>query len=218
MAVAVVDDGELLVVANEGTVGEVGQTTSPVDGALGRALGTTDPGAELDLHGGLGVGGAALGVVVGQDADGLVVDEPGQGRVGPLDGVLVELALGVADGREPTAVVGAVITLAEVVGLDLGGVAAEPLPVDLVEVVGLQDEASNNASSDGRTAPDVDLSEEEVLLAGDGGGVALLLDGEDGAVVAVGQGGAVSEREVLAGALGEVDLDVLGEGLVIGAL
>jgi hypothetical protein len=137
VAVAVVDNVELLVVADEGSLAEVGETTSPVDSALLSGGAAADPGTELDLHGGLGVGGTALGIVVGQDTDNVVVDEPGQGRVGPVDSVLVPLGLGVGDGGESTAVVGAVITLAEVVGLNLGSVAAQPLPVDLVEVVGL---------------------------------------------------------------------------------
>jgi hypothetical protein len=53
------------------------------------------------------------------------------GRGRPLDRVDVELANGVLDGVERAAVVRRCVALAEVVGLDLGVVTSEPLPIDL---------------------------------------------------------------------------------------
>jgi hypothetical protein len=105
-----------------------------------------------------------------------------------------------------TAVVGGGITLSEVVGLDLGGVATEPLPVDLVEVIGLQNEAGDNTGTGRGSDGDVNLAEEDVLGARDGRGVALVLDGEDGTeLVVVGQGSTIGKGEEVVLALGEVD-------------
>lgn len=128
----VVDNGDALVVAEEGSLGEIGVTTSPLDGALGSILAASDPGSELDLHGGLGkAGSATLGVGSGQGTDDVVVDQPSDTGRSPLNGVSVERSKRVGNGVESTTVEGSSVTLAEVVGLSLGVVASNPLPVDL---------------------------------------------------------------------------------------
>jgi hypothetical protein len=54
------------------------------------------------------------------------------------------------------------VALAEVVGLDLGGVAAEPLPIDLVEIVGLEDEGGDDALAVRGLQDNLDTTEEDV--------------------------------------------------------
>lgn len=132
ISTGVVDNGDALVVAEEGSLGEIGVTTSPLDGALGSILATSDPGSELDLHGGLGkAGSTALGVGSSEGADDVVVDQPSDTSGSPLNRVGVERAQRVGDGVESTTVVSSGVTLAEVVGLSLGVVTANPLPIDL---------------------------------------------------------------------------------------
>lgn len=210
---------DTLVVAHEGTLAEVGDTAGPLNGTLGGVLATGNPGAELDLHGSLGEAGAALGIGGLEGADDGAVDDPVELGGGPLDGVGVELILGVGDGREATAVVGLGATLAEVVGLNLGGVAADPLPINLVEVVGLKNEAGDDTLAEGGPHGNVDLTEEDVARAGNGRSIRLLLDGVDGAeLVVVLESSADHVLEEAVGALGEVDVDdFLADGLVIGA-
>jgi hypothetical protein len=116
-----------------------------------------------------------------------------------------------------TAVVGGGVALAKVVALSLVRVAANPLPVNLVEVSGLKDSAGDDALADGGLAFDVDAAEEDVLVGGDSGGVGLLLDGEDGALFVVLEASAGELLEGAAGALGEVASDDAAEGRVGGA-
>lgn len=128
---SIVDDGDALVVGAEGSLIEVGITTSPLDSALGSILATSDPSTELDLHGGLGEGLATLGIGGLEGSNDVVIDEPVDIAGGPLDGVLVEGAERVINGVVGATIVGGGVTLAEIVGLDLGVVAANPLPIDL---------------------------------------------------------------------------------------
>jgi hypothetical protein len=132
----------------------------------------------------------------------------------------VELADGVGDGVVATTVVGRGVALAEVVGLDLGVVAADPLPVDLIEVVGLEDDAGDDTRTGGGLDLTVELAEEDVVVRGLGGGLLLVGDGEDGALLAVVlDGGAGEGVEVLVTlGLGEVDGDGLAEGGGVRAL
>lgn len=129
---SVVNNGDALVVAEERSLGEIGVATSPLDGALGSILASSNPGSKLDLHRGLGkAGSATLGVGSGQGTDDVVVDQPGDTSRSPLNGVSVERSKRAGNGVESTTVEGSSVTLAEVVGLSLGVVASNPLPVDL---------------------------------------------------------------------------------------
>ena len=131
----------------------------------------------------------------------------------------MELVLGVSDGRETTTVVGLGAALAEVVGLDLGVVGADPLPIDLVEVIGLEDEGGDNTLAEGGPHGNVDLAEEDVAGRSNGRSIGLLLDGVNGAeLVVVLEGCADHVLEEVVLALGEVDVDdLLADGLVVGA-
>ena len=198
-------------------VGEVSEATSPLDGSLGRGGGSSDPRADLDLHGSLGVAGAGLGISVEESADGDAVDGPDELLSSPVETVGVELSLGVGDVVESSAVEGAVVALAEVVGLDLLGVGADPLPVDLVEIVGLEDEGGHDAAAVGGLHHDLDAAEEEVPVRCHGGGLLLVGDVELDAVGGVLQGRAGEGGEVARLAGGKVDGLGGAEGEVIGA-
>lgn len=129
---SVVDNGDALVVAEEGSLGEVGIAASPLDGALRSIRAASNPSSELDLHRCLGkASSATLSVGGGQGTDDVVVDQPGDTSRSPLNGVSVERSERVGNGVESTTVVSSSVTLAEVVGLSLGVVASNPLPVDL---------------------------------------------------------------------------------------
>ncbi len=202
----VILDDDALVVAQEGSRREVGDTTGPVNGALGVVLLAGDPGAELDLHGSLGEAVAARSAGGAQGTDGGAVDDPLDGIGSPVDRVGIEAILRVIDGRVAATVVDISATFAKVVGLDLLRITTEPLPVDLVEIVGLQDKAGDDTSSEGSPHSDVDLAEEDVLVGGDGGGIILARDAEDGTEGGiVGKLGSISNLEEVARALGEVD-------------
>jgi hypothetical protein len=131
VATSVVDNGDALVVADKGRLREIRKAAGPGDGSRGGVGASSNPGAELDLHGRLGERAAALGILVRQGSHHGAVDDPLHGRGRPLDRVDVELANGVLDGVERAAVVRRCVALAEVVGLDLGVVTSEPLPIDL---------------------------------------------------------------------------------------
>lgn len=128
---SIVDNGDTLVVSVEGSLGEVGVTTSPLNGTFGAVLSTGNPCTELDLHRSLGEGLTTLGIGSLESSDNLVVDEPVNIGGSPLDGVLVVRAERVVDGVVSTTVVGSSIALAEVVGLNLGVIATNPFPIDL---------------------------------------------------------------------------------------
>ncbi len=229
----IVDDLDALVVGEEGSLGVVGVAAGPLDSALRSILAAGDPGSELDLHGRLGKGsGTTLGVGGRQLANLLAVDEPPNALRRPLDGVSVNLASGVADAVEGTTVVAAGITLAEVVGLNLGVVAANPLPVDLniglaaflpifsagipylIEIIRLENSAGDDTLAGGGLNLDFDLAEEDVLAGVDGRGVAVLGDAEDGTLAVVLQAGAIGQREGVASTLGEVTARRASEGRV----
>ena len=71
----------------------------------------------------------------------------------------MERGMGIGDRVSSAAVEGGVVALAEVVGL--GGVAAEPLPVDLVEVVLLEHEGGHDALAIRGRHEGLDLAEKK---------------------------------------------------------
>jgi hypothetical protein len=142
----VVGDADRLDVHAVGPGAVVGRAAGPGDGAGAVGRVTAGPDAELDLHGRLrvlvGLGGGG-----GQHADRLAVDLPDDLVGGPFDGVRAVRGLGVGGGHPGGPVVGARDALAEVVCLNLLRLRAEPLPVDLVEVVADEDELLPSAES-----------------------------------------------------------------------
>lgn len=111
-------------------------------------------------------------------------------------------------------VVGGGVTLSVEVALDGGVVMAQPLPINLIKIIRLEDEGADDASAWGGLGDDSDLSEEDVLGGAHGGGVGGLVDDEVGSVGVVGHGGAISKLPEVAGALGEVGDESCAEGRV----
>lgn len=114
-------------VHGEGSLSVVGLTASPLDGALAVGGVTTSPDTDAHTHGGLGVASPALSIGVVESTDGGAVDGPDGRVLLPVHRVGVESRLGVGYGGPSVAVVGGSITLAKVVGLNLGGVSTESL-------------------------------------------------------------------------------------------
>jgi hypothetical protein len=71
--------------------------------------------------------------------------------------------LGVGDCMSCSSVEGRSISLGEVIGLDVSGGPSEPFPVDLIEIVRLQDEGRDDTSARGSLERSSHCSEEKVL-------------------------------------------------------
>lgn len=207
-AAGVVGDLDALVVSDGGALGEVGNAARPLSGTLGSVRLAANPCANLDLHGGLGELLADIASL--ESADGGTIDDPLDGVLGPLDRVNVRRRQRVADRVESTAVEGGVVALGEVVGLSLRVVGANPLPVNLVEIVRLENSRGDNTGALGSLDLDIDATEEDVLAGHDGGSLGLLSNGEDGTLALVLDRGAlqVVESRALARAPVTVDLVV----------
>lgn len=73
------------------------------------------------------------------------------------------------------------ISLAEIIRLYMCGIAAEEFPVDFIEIIGLEDDAADDAVADGGFHPYLELTEEEVEFGLDCRCVAAGVDGKLGA-------------------------------------
>lgn len=184
-------------------------TASPLSGSGVAVLASSNPGSHLDLHRGLGEGRSALGVGSVQSTDNGIVNEPVNLGRGPLNGVLVSRGERSRNGMVDSAVVGGGVTLAEIVGLDLGIVTTNPLPIDLVEVVGLKDGAGDNSLTLGGLDNDIHSTEEDVVVCPDGGSIALLVDNERSTLAVVLEGGSNHAVEGIAFALCPVAFDLV---------
>ena len=110
------------------------------------------------------------------------------------------------------------IPLAIIIILHMRSVATNDLPIDLIQVVGLQHDGRDDPLAGGSLHPHLHDPEEQIEFRLDGGGVALLVDGESGA----GGGGVVDcacgeVPRVTGLGGGEVEGMVGGEGGVGGA-
>lgn len=91
-------------------------------------------------------------------------------------------------------------------------------PVDLVEVVRLQNEAGHDTRARSNLHLNLDRAEEEVPIRGDGRSIASLGDREHSTLrFIVIQRGGVGNLEVIAGTLGEVDGQGRRECIVVRA-
>lgn len=108
----------------------------------------------------------------------------------------MEGGLRVRDRVVHAAVVCGGVALAKVVGLDLGEVATEPLPINLVEIVGLEDEGGDDALASRGLQDNLDAPEEEVPWRLDRGCIRLGVDNELGAICTKLQAGAIELSEL----------------------
>ena len=212
---SVINNGDALVVSEERSLAEVGTATSPFSSARRRVGATTNPGSELHLHGGLGESVNTVSISSLKSSNSVTINGPGNSSRSPLNSVGVEGGERAGDRVVSTTVVSLSLTLGVVVGLNLSVVATNPLPIDLIEIIGLKHSGGNDTLSSSSLDLDVDTAEEDVLAGVDGRRVLVALDGEDSTVTVVGQGSTISNAEVIAGALGEVTVDLaVAEGRV----
>lgn len=200
----VVDDLDGFDVHGERSLAVVGPTTSPLDSTLAVVRVTTGPDTQTQLHGGLGETRATLGVSILDGPDGVAIDNPADGILGPVDSVGVDVFLRVVHVLPGLAIVSGSVTLSKVVGLNLVRVTANsfllfPLasntmyafhclgtyPVNLIQVIRLHDYTTDDTSAWGRLHLNLHVTEHEVVLGLDGGRITLLGDGEGSALIIV---------------------------------
>lgn len=171
---------------------------------------TTGPHSDLDHHGRLRILVGLCGLR-SDYADGLAIDLPDNLLTSPVDGVGVEVIVVARVSVEGSTTKALGISLAKVVGLDLRVVSAQPFPVDLVQIVRLQDGAADNARAGSGLDHVLDVSEHDVEVGGDQRRIALLGDGERGAFAAVVRGRTAAGRPLIRGAFGEVEASRLSQ-------
>lgn len=158
-------------------------TTRPLNGTQGVTRVTGGPDTKTNVTRGLGEVLSVQSVFVFQSADQFLIQPPLHLLLGPVSSIVVKLGVGVGDVVVTAAVVARVVSFAVVVGLHLGGVVTDPFPVNLVQVVGLQDNTADNTTTLGHLDVSLDNTEEDKELGLQRGGVQLLLDGEFGSVL-----------------------------------
>lgn len=126
--------------------GVVGWSTGPLNRAGRVGWITTAPGTHFDLHGRLRIlVWLSIGCCQGSYRD--AVDLPHNLVCRPVDGVGLESGLTSCVRVEGTSIIRTRDALSEVICLDLVRITAEPFPVYLVQVIRLQHEAADDASS-----------------------------------------------------------------------
>ena len=152
--------------------------TSPFDGALTVGRITTSPDTNANVHRSLGEARTTLGILVVQSADLIAVNEPLDVVLLPLNLVGVEFTLDVVHSGPGVTVIGGSIALTEVVGLNGGVVPTKGFPVNLIEIIRLEDNGANNAGTGGSLHGDLDFTVEDVEVGLDGRSITLLVDSE----------------------------------------
>lgn len=143
----------------------VHQTTGPLDRALRIPLDTSRPDAITNVARSLRVILAGpLRIFICQGPGELAVNPPLQLLLGPVRGVVVEFRVGIGDIVVAAAVEGLIVTLAEIVGLDLAGVVTHPFPVNLIQVVRLQHDTADDTGALGHFDVGLDNTEEDVKV------------------------------------------------------
>lgn len=117
----------------------------------------------------------------------------------------MEVGLGVGHLHICLAVVGGCVALSKVVCLNLGCGAAQPLPVDLIEVVRLENGRGYDAGAWCSLHHNGDDPEEDVEVGLDRRGITRLGNGVDGTIGVVVGESSVGDVPVIARSLGEVN-------------
>lgn len=179
----VVDNVDALDIGRERAVGKVRLAPGPLD-RPGRVAGVAPgPDPQLHPHRGLRVILAVQRRRVVEGPLGDAVDLPGEGLLGPYDRVVVEIRLGVVHVKVLGPVVRRRVAFAKVIRLHRFGRTTKPLPINLVEVVGLENDAADDTSSRGGLHTDGHFPEEQVPGRLHGRSVSGLRDGEFRAVL-----------------------------------
>lgn len=194
---------------SERTFAVIGWTLSPLDGTLGVGRIAAAPSTNLDLHGSLWV--LVVGIGRLQHSNRHTVDLPDNLFRGPDDGVFLDLVLVVWVRVESATVVGSRLPFAKEVGLHLSIVGAEPLPVDLVEGIRLQDETAHNSRTRRGLDFHIRLTEHNVPFRSKLRSIAGFGNGKGTAVFAIGR--IALGRETVR-SRGEVDIDRLAQGRI----
>jgi len=125
-----------------------------------------------------------------------LADAPLDGLVGPLDGVVEVLGDGVwLSGMGLSPVVGCGVALAKEIALDLVWLGSQPFPVDLIEIVRLEDETADNAGTWTLLHDRGDGTKHDVLVRLDGGRLELLGDDEVGSSIVI-NGGSFQRKPI----------------------
>ena len=159
-----------------------------------------------------------VGIAVVESAHRGVIDEPGKGFGGPVECIPVDL-LNAGDIGHDHAVVYGRVALAKVVHLGMSGVVTNKLPVNFVEIVGLQNDGRDDTSAASSLHGNLNKTVVEVTIALNGGRITSLLDTENNTLLGE-LGTLCSLLPALKGLLAvlEVALEVLGDGRVVVAL
>jgi len=126
-----------------------------------------------------------LGVVIRQVANFLAINEPLDIVLGPVDGVFVPSSDSGSHGVVDGTVIGGNIAFAKEVALNGGIGTSKPLPVNLIEVIGFEDETADDTSSWGRLHVDGNLAEHDIFGCAHGRGANLGRNLEVGTVLRV---------------------------------
>lgn len=216
IAVAVVSTASIILNADALDIHGVGGASiqwsaSPLASPLcllvsgGGGISTSNPGAHLDAHRSLGVVEAveSLWVVVGKGANQGVTNVELDRLLGPVERVSDVLIHRTGDRVGSTTIVSGGVSLSEEVALDVTGISTNPLEINLIQILRLEDETADDTGTWGGLHGDGDLSEEDVLVDSDGWGIGLLADGKLGTVRSILEGSPISDLPVGA-LLGEI--------------
>lgn len=132
----------------------------------------------------------------------MAIDLPDNLRARPFNGVSLELVMVAKIVMESSSAVSLGVALAKIIGLDLVVVGTQPLPVNLVEIIGLQDGTADDAGAGSCLDFHIHSSEHDVPVGLQERAIALLGHGEDGTIVPIGD--LANGFEVIRGALGEI--------------
>lgn len=102
--------------------------------------------------------------VVGQGSDRVVVNQPDQAILVPIKTILVDCGIGIRDVFVGAAIPSGDYAFAKVICLDqirLAEAAAAPFPVNLVKVIGDENDTADDARARRCLSPDIDFAKEE---------------------------------------------------------
>jgi hypothetical protein len=216
-AASVILNGDRLYIHGVGCSREIQISTSPLASTLGSRIGhsrsicTTNPVAHLYAHGSLGIVLSIQSQIISvvESSDQVGTNVPLDRLGSPVDGVGSEGPDGVSYIMVDGTIVGGGVPLSEEVALHGGILGSKPLPIDLIQIVRLQNETADSSCSSRGPQLNGNLSEHDVLRATDcrraGFGVNHEL-GTEGAIVR--NGGSISVGPVRTLSLREVG----GEG------